>query len=228
MLGNLFPDSRVLSGADATRAAFSEAARAASFIHIATHANFRQDNPMFSSFKLADGYVTAMDLFSMSCQTNMVALSGCQSGLAEVSGSDDLLGLVRGFLYAGARSLLLSLWSVNDQSTALLMAEFYKEWRGLKRAKLFRPQFKGASDLSSPVPLGAFHSDRQGLAIREHFARLDVLATPTNSELLHPGSPESLVKSQRRSNRQFHRSPPERSFLDVFQVPEHALSLWRR
>jgi CHAT domain-containing protein/tetratricopeptide (TPR) repeat protein len=130
MLGSLFSESRVLSGIDATRLAFSEAARAASFIHIATHANFRQDNPMFSSFKLADGYLTALDLFSMSCQTNMVALSGCQSGLAEVSGSDDLIGLVRGFLYAGARSLLLSLWSVNDESTATLMAEFYKEWRG--------------------------------------------------------------------------------------------------
>ncbi|HTG72877.1 MAG TPA: CHAT domain-containing tetratricopeptide repeat protein [Terriglobia bacterium] len=130
MLSTLFPGGRTISGADATRAAFSDAARTASFIHIATHANFRQDNPMFSSFKLADGYVTALDLFSMSCRTNMVALSGCQSGLAEVSGSDDLLGLVRGFLYAGARSLLLSLWSVNDESTALLMGEFYKAWQG--------------------------------------------------------------------------------------------------
>ena len=91
---------------------------------------------MFSSFKLADGYVTALDLFSMTCETNMVALSGCQSGLAEVSGSDDLLGLIRGFLYAGARSLLLSLWSVNDQSTAMLMGEFYREWTsGANRAK---------------------------------------------------------------------------------------------
>ena len=42
---------------------------------------------------------------------------------------DDLLGLIRGFLYAGARSLLLSLWSVNDASTTALMAEFYKEWQ---------------------------------------------------------------------------------------------------
>jgi CHAT domain-containing protein len=129
-LGEMFGDSRVISGTEATRVAFQEAARKASFVHIATHANFRQDNPMFSSFKLADGYVTALDLFSMTCQTNMVALSGCQSGLAEVSGGDDLLGLVRGFLYAGARSLLLSLWSVNDQTTALLMGEFYKEWVG--------------------------------------------------------------------------------------------------
>jgi CHAT domain-containing protein len=135
-LGKLFPDSRIISGEAATRAAFSEAAQAASFVHVATHANFRHDNPMFSSFKLADGYVTALDLFSMNCRTNLVALSGCQSGLAEVSGGDDLLGLIRGFLYAGARSLLLSLWSVNDQSTTALMAEFYTEWQqGANKAK---------------------------------------------------------------------------------------------
>jgi tetratricopeptide (TPR) repeat protein len=135
-LGALFPNSRVISGDGATRAAFSDAAQVAEFIHVATHANFRQDNPMFSSFKLADGYVTALDLFSMNCRTNLVALSGCQSGLADVSGGDDLLGLIRGFLYAGARSLLLSLWSVNDASTTALMAEFYKEWqRGANKAK---------------------------------------------------------------------------------------------
>ena len=84
---------------------------------------------MFSSFKLADGWLTAIDLFSMSCQTNLVTLSGCQSGLSEVTGSDDLLGLMRGFLYAGARSLLLSLWNVNDESTAALMVRFYQEWQ---------------------------------------------------------------------------------------------------
>jgi len=65
----------------------------------------------------------------MTCQTNLVTLSGCQSGMSEVTGSDDLLGLMRGFLYAGARSLLLSLWNVNDESTTELMARFYLEWQ---------------------------------------------------------------------------------------------------
>ena len=83
---------------------------------------------MFSSFKLADGWFTALDLFSMTCQTNLVTLSGCQSGMSEVTGSDDLLGLMRGFLYAGARSLLVSLWNVNDESTSALMEGFYREW----------------------------------------------------------------------------------------------------
>src|SRR5207302_4667886 len=81
------------------------------------------------SFKLTDGPITALDLFSVACETNLVTLSGCQSGMSEVTGGDDLLGFMRGFLYAGARSLLLSLWNVNDESTLALMVHFYREWQ---------------------------------------------------------------------------------------------------
>ena len=85
---------------------------------------------MFSGFKLDDGWVTALDLFSMTCQTNLVTLSGCKSGMSQVTGSDDQLGLMRGFLYAGARSLMLSLWNIDDGCTAELMSRFYDAWRG--------------------------------------------------------------------------------------------------
>jgi CHAT domain-containing protein len=72
----------------------------------------------------------------MNCQANLVTLSGCQSGLGQIAQSDDLLGLTRGFLYAGVRSLLMSLWTVNDESTMTLMNEFYKEWQaGATRAR---------------------------------------------------------------------------------------------
>lgn len=135
----LFPEARSLEDDSATREAFVKSSTISDFIHIATHAVFRQDNPMFSSFKLADGWFTAFDLFSIECQTNLVTLSGCQSGMSEVTGADDLLGLMRGFLYAGARSLLLSLWNVNDESTAELMAHFYREWRkGVAKSTAFR------------------------------------------------------------------------------------------
>src|SRR5207302_8822886 len=97
-ISRLFPAARVLQGRAATRAAFVEASKTSSFIHIATHAIFRQDNPMFSSFKLADGYLTAFDLFSFVCPTNLVTLSGCLSGMSEVTGRDDPIGLLRGFL----------------------------------------------------------------------------------------------------------------------------------
>jgi CHAT domain-containing protein/tetratricopeptide (TPR) repeat protein len=135
-LRNIFPEATILEGERANRGGFSRAAQYASFVHVATHATYRQDNPMFSSFKLADGYVTALDLFSMNCQANLVTLSGCQSGLGQIAESDDLLGLTRGFLYAGARSLLMSLWTVSDESTVTLMKEFYIEWRaGASRAR---------------------------------------------------------------------------------------------
>ena len=87
---------------------------------------------MFSSLKLADGSLTALDLYSMTCHTNLVTLSGCRSGASEVAGADELLGLMRGFLYAGARSLLLSLWDVNDRSTSKFMVAFYQAWLGGK------------------------------------------------------------------------------------------------
>ena len=63
-----------------------------------------------------------------------------ESGMSEATASDDLLGLVRGFLYAaGSRSLLVSLWNVNDESTAALMVSFYEEWqKGASKAAALR------------------------------------------------------------------------------------------
>ena len=165
-LRNIFPEAIVLAGEQADRKAFSRAAQRASFVHVATHATYRQDNPMFSNFKLADGYVTALDLFSMNCQANLVALSGCQSGLGHIAESDDFLGLMRGFLYAGARSLLMSLWSVSDESTVFLMNEFYKEWRaGATKARALQKAMRTVR-LTHPNPfsLGALRAGWEALS----------------------------------------------------------------
>jgi len=124
------PTRGPLAGHRASRKGFQCEAARADFIHIATHAVFREDNPMFSAFKLADGWMSVLDLYGLTCEANLVALSGCSSGMHQVAGADDLLGLVRGFLYAGARSLLLSLWPVNDESTSQLMKIFYTRWTG--------------------------------------------------------------------------------------------------
>jgi len=142
-LASMFPGTTLLLNDMATRAAFAEAAHRTSFLHIATHGVFRQDNPMFSGFKLADGWVTALDLFSITCQTNLVTLSGCKSGMSQVTGSDDLLGLMRGFLYSGARSLILSLWNIDDECTSKLMSRFYDKWRaGTSRSQALRTAMK--------------------------------------------------------------------------------------
>jgi CHAT domain-containing protein len=157
-LSRLFPNARVLLQQAATRQAFIEETQRSEFLHIATHAVFRQDNPMFSCFKLADGWLTAFDLFSMACRTNLVTLSGCQSGMSEVTGGDDLLGLMRGFLYAGARSLLVTLWNVNDESTTALMSRFYSEWQKgtAKSAALRQAMLAVRNDYPNPFHWAPF------------------------------------------------------------------------
>ena len=116
---------RILFGAEATEEALREYGHTSSLIHIASHGIFRQDNPLFSSIRLADSYLTLYDLYHMDLSVDLLTLSGCVTGQNVVEEGDELLGLTRGLLYAGARSLLLSLWEVEDRSTAEFMHEFY-------------------------------------------------------------------------------------------------------
>ena len=95
-------------------------------IHIAAHGQNRADAPDFSYLQLADGQLSMVDVFNLDLPAELITLSGCETGLAVIGGGDELLGLGRGFLYAGARSLLMSLWRVEDASTAQLMGLFYE------------------------------------------------------------------------------------------------------
>lgn len=94
-------------------------------IHIATHGTFRHDNPMFSGIRLADGQLNLYDLYQLKLQAELMTLSGCATGLNVVTAGDELLGLVRGLLYAGAQTVLLTLWNVHDRSTSEFMTTFY-------------------------------------------------------------------------------------------------------
>jgi CHAT domain-containing protein len=96
------------------------------FIHIAAHGLFREDNPLFSSVVLGDSRLSLFDLYDLNLSAELVTLSGCGTGLNVVVGGDELIGLVRGLLYAGAKAVLVSLWDVNDESTAALMEAFYQ------------------------------------------------------------------------------------------------------
>ena len=129
-LKNLFADSTVMLGQDATEQAFRTEAPAADVIHLASHAVFRQDNPLFSAIKLADGWLSLYDLYRLRLRASLVTLSACETGVNEVLGGDELVGLARGFFQAGARSIVVSLWAVNDESTAQLMRAFYTNLDG--------------------------------------------------------------------------------------------------
>lgn len=126
-IARILPEAELFIGPDATRKVLEERGPHSMFLHIATHGYFRRDNPMFSSVRLGDSYLSLYDLYRLKLPAELVTLSGCATGLNVVAAGDELLGLVRGFLHAGARSLLLSLWDVHDQSTADLMQCFYRD-----------------------------------------------------------------------------------------------------
>ena len=80
---------------------------------------------MFSALQLAGQWPNFYDICSLRIPSSLVTLSGCNTGVNEIHEGDEMHGLVRGFLTAGASSLVVSLWPVNDPATAKLMAEFY-------------------------------------------------------------------------------------------------------
>ena len=85
-VASVLPEPRVLLGEAATEDALREFGKRSRLIHIASHGFFRQDNPMFSSIKLADSYLTLYDLYHMDLPADLLALSGCVTGLNAVAG----------------------------------------------------------------------------------------------------------------------------------------------
>jgi CHAT domain-containing protein len=128
-VAKIIPGAKLLIGAEANQQALTEKGLHSGLIHIATHGKFRQDNPMFSAIRLGDVYLNLYDLYQLKLNADLVTLSGCATGMNVITSGDELLGLIRGLLYAGAHSLLLALWDVHDQSTADFMASFYRRLR---------------------------------------------------------------------------------------------------
>jgi tetratricopeptide (TPR) repeat protein len=128
VLAPLFPESITLVGEQATLAALYEHGPTADVLHLACHGWFRPDNPLFSSLRLADGALTARDVYELDLACQLAVLSACETGVSAVAPGDELMGLVRGFFAAGVPSLLVSLWMVDDAATATLMADVYRRW----------------------------------------------------------------------------------------------------
>lgn len=124
-VAELFPEGRAFVGEQATLATLHAQAGSADVVHLACHAQFRSDNPMFSALHLHDGPLTVELAESLNLRPGMVVLSACETGLAEHGSGDEMVGLVRAFLVAGAARVLASLWPVDDEITALFMASFY-------------------------------------------------------------------------------------------------------
>ena len=135
-LRDLLPKGLFFVGSEAREDKLRRYGQTAGKIHIAAHGVFRADNPMFSSLKLGDTWLNLFDIFNLQLGAELTVLSACETGMSTVWEGDELLGLARGFLYAGTPALLVSQWTVNDRSTAQLMRRFYEGLqRGLSNAR---------------------------------------------------------------------------------------------
>ncbi|NJM41544.1 MAG: CHAT domain-containing protein [Anaerolineae bacterium] len=103
-------DAVLRTGEQATLALFKQESPGRDVLHLACHGLFRVDNPMFSALKLADGWLMARDVMALNLEGALVTLSACDCGRSRAVGGDEILGLTRAFLSAGASSLVVSLW----------------------------------------------------------------------------------------------------------------------
>ncbi|MBK9347102.1 MAG: CHAT domain-containing protein [Burkholderiales bacterium] len=142
-LGKELASSDVLVRDQATKEAFMQRAPSARFIHLASHGDFDGSNPLSSGLLLAapakgQGRLTVSDLYQLSLDAELVTLSACETGLGRIASGDDVVGLTRGFLYAGTSAVLASLWQVDDDSTEFLMLRFYHHLRKNGRGEALR------------------------------------------------------------------------------------------
>jgi CHAT domain-containing protein/Tfp pilus assembly protein PilF len=114
------------------------------FIHFATHGVLNSQYPELSGLVLSlvnregleqDGVLWAHEVFNLHLPVEMVVLSGCRTGLGKAIRGEGLIGLTRGFMYAGAKRVVVSLWDISDEASAELMTQFYKGMFGKDRLR---------------------------------------------------------------------------------------------
>lgn len=151
-IGTLFDYIDVYTREAAIEERVKDTARLAEyrFIHFATHGIINENNPQYSGLILTqdddpaeDGFLQMDEIAGLSLDAEMVVLSACETGLGKKVNGEGMVNLTRAFMYAGARSVAVSLWNVADQSTAELMTGFYKKiqqgqskYEALRAAKL--------------------------------------------------------------------------------------------
>lgn len=137
---------RILGGTEATLHQFKQRAPTYKYLHLATHAQLedRDINYSFLAFtpsvdSTESDKLFIRDLYNLRLACDMVVLSACETGVGEWQSGEGIVSLARGFAYAGAKSIITSLWSANDHSTAQIMESFYAKLKeGLSKKEALR------------------------------------------------------------------------------------------
>jgi CHAT domain-containing protein len=162
-MSRLYQGKALLSG-QATKAEFLRLATDYDILHIASHAELNTRSPLFSRILLtpdrnANQGLEVREIYDLNLNdTSLVVLSACETQLGAQSRGDDIVGLNRAFIYAGASTVVASLWKVDDQATSLLMRSFYTHLkRGRGKAEALRiAQSETRRQYSNPYYWAAF------------------------------------------------------------------------
>ncbi len=134
-ISSIFSDSnRTFLREQAKESTVKQSVKGYQYIHFATHGILDERNPEFSgvvlnliqSDKPEDGFLQSSEIFDLEINSDLVVLSACETGLGKVIKGEGMVGLTRAFLFAGTPSIVVSLWTVADESTSKLMIYFYK------------------------------------------------------------------------------------------------------
>jgi CHAT domain-containing protein len=144
-LSTFFKKRLVLTGKDATKTSVKRQSPKYDLLHLSTHGEMMESDPLRSNLRFTpsagdDGKLTVNEIFDMEIRANLVTLSACETALVkgeegDFPRGDDLVGLSRAFIHAGAPSVVASLWKVSDDSTVELMRAFYRNLKSMTKAE---------------------------------------------------------------------------------------------
>ncbi len=142
-IGEILNANTILLDKNATETNFKQNASLRRIIHLSTHSFFYHKQPLifFSNTYDAenDGFLEASEIVQLKLNSDLVVLSSCNSGLGSVDESEGILGLTKAFFEAGSKSVVVSLWDVNDKYTSRLMTLFYEKLSmGYDKSKALR------------------------------------------------------------------------------------------
>lgn len=122
-----------LLGSKATEYNFKKSAGKYGIIHVASHTILNQNDPMYSklAFSLTndnneDGLLNTYEIFDLKLRANLVVLSACKTGFGKLQHGEGVISLARSFMYSGVPSIVMTLWSIEDKSSANVMVDFYR------------------------------------------------------------------------------------------------------
>ena len=161
-IAKIFPRSKILLKKEATESKAKDLSNRYKILHFASHAEFNKQIPEDTSLKLTkdekeDGNLSVEEIFRLNINASLVVLSACETEIGGISRGDEIIGLTRAFIYAGTPSIITTLWKVNDKATYLLMKDFYRNLRTMRKADALRTaQLNIMKDYPHPFFWGAF------------------------------------------------------------------------